>query len=75
MLQQTPSNLFYILLYPNQFTLLDPTLETIYTYFTSHPLDVKDQLNFKEPKSETPSLLIFETNQLIRSNVILKSSY
>ena len=54
---------------------INPTFETIYIYLTSHRLDVKDQLNFKKPKSGTPSLLIFKINHLIRSNVILKFIY
>ena len=61
---------------PVQFiiALLDPIFETIYTYLTSYCLDVNNQLNFKGQKSGTPSLLIFETNCLIPSNVILKFS-
>ena len=52
-------------------TLYHPIFETIYTYLTSYRLDVNDQLNFKGQKSGTPSLLKFETNRLIPSNVIL----
>ena len=72
------SALYHSLPKPVQFIigLLDLIFETIYTYHTSYRLDVNDQLNIKGQKSGTPSLLIFETNCLIPSNVILQfSSY
>ena len=78
----TPTNTFQSVLHPSLLkliqliiALLDSTFKMIYIYLTSHRLDFKDQLSLKEPKSGTPSPLIFETNHLIRSNVILKSSY
>ena len=77
----TPTNTFQSALHPSlpnpvQFiiALLDPIFETIYIYLNSHHLNVNNQFNFKEQKSGTTSLLIFKTNRLIPSNVILKFS-
>ena len=74
--RSTRSNIIIISNIINIIGLLDLIFETIYeyTYHTSYRLDVNDQLNFKRQKSETPSLLTFEINCLIPSNVILKFS-